>query len=284
MSDSVPTRRISFDDAMPTVPKYFANGGDPVSSHFLALLSATFPAGEDGFVRSVRRYRDQITDPELRRDVAGFIGQEATHGREHRVLNERLAELGYPTERFGHMMERMVAFRERLASPMMSLANTAAMEHVTATLAELALTDEAERSFGGDTVVGDLLLWNALEESEHKAVAFDVFRAVGGTERQRRRAMNLVCLNLLLGATVLLASSVLRDPDARRPRTLWASLRRFRSAPILRRDTWRSIRAYNRPGFHPNDRDTRDLVEQWRVELFGPEGTLTDRLAGTRAA
>ena len=284
MSDSVPTRRISFDDAMPTVPKYFANGGDPVSSHFLALLSATFPAGEDGFVRSVRTYRDQITDPALRRDVAGFIGQEATHGREHRVLNERLAELGYPTERFGHMMERMVAFRERLASPMMSLANTAAMEHVTATLAELALTDEAERSFGGDTVVGDLLLWHALEESEHKAVAFDVFRAVGGTERQRRRAMNLVCLNLLLGATVLLASSVLRDPDARRPRTLWASLRRFRSAPILRRDTWRSIRAYNRPGFHPNDRDTRDLVEQWRVELFGPEGTLTDRLAGTRAA
>ena len=72
--------------------------------------------------------------------MAGFIGQEATHGREHRVLNERLAELGYPTERFGHMMERMVAFRERVASPMMSLANTAAMEHVTATLAELALT------------------------------------------------------------------------------------------------------------------------------------------------
>ena len=100
---------------MPAVPKYFANDGDPVSSHFLALLSATFPAGEDGFVRSVRTYRDQITDPALRRDVAGFIGQEATHGREHRVLNERLAELGYPTERFGHMMERMVRLRERVA-------------------------------------------------------------------------------------------------------------------------------------------------------------------------
>ncbi len=284
MSDSVPTRRISFDDAMATVPRYFANGGDPVSSHFLALLSATFPAGEDGFVRSVRHYRDQITDVELRRDVAGFIGQEATHGREHRVLNERLADLGYPTKRFEHLVERSVRFRGRLASPMMWLADTAAMEHVTATLAELALTDEAEPSFGGDTVVGDLLLWHALEESEHKAVAFDVFRAVDGTERQRRRAMNLVCLILLVGGTVLLASSVLRDPEARRPRTLWASLRRFRSAPVLRRDTWRSIRAYNRPGFHPDDRDTRALVAHWRAELFGPEGALNDRLVASRAA
>ena len=283
-SSQVPTRRVSFEDGMADVPKYFANGGDPVSSHFFALLSATFPAGEDGFVRSVRHFRDRITDPEQRRAVAGFIGQEAMHGREHQALNERLAELGYPTARFGRMMERMVRLRERVASPEMSLANTAAMEHFTATLAELALSDEAHRQFAGDSVIAELMLWHALEESEHKAVAFDVFQAVGGTERQRRRGMNLACLNLAIGATLLLASSVLRDPVARRPRTLWRSLRMFRHAPVMRRETWRRIRAYNQPGFHPDDRDTTALVEHWRTELFGPDGSMVDRLAGAKAA
>ena len=47
----------------------------------------------DFFVRSVRYFRDQITDPDLQRQVAGFIGQESVHGREHRAFNRRLAEL-----------------------------------------------------------------------------------------------------------------------------------------------------------------------------------------------
>src|SRR3954454_9073585 len=73
----VPTRRISFEESLRTVPKHFAADGDVVSSHVMANLSSVFPDGEDFFVRSVRHYRDQITDPVLKRQVAGFIGQEA---------------------------------------------------------------------------------------------------------------------------------------------------------------------------------------------------------------
>src|SRR3954447_22050810 len=93
----VPTRRISFEESVRDLPKHFAADGDLILSHVAASLSAVFPDGEDFFVRSVRRFRDQITDPALKRQVAGFIGQEALHGREHRALNGRLDELGYPT-------------------------------------------------------------------------------------------------------------------------------------------------------------------------------------------
>ena len=92
----VPTRRMSFEESLADVPRQFA--GDLVSSHVAAALSAVFPEGEDFFVRSVRRFREEITDPELKRQVAGFIGQEAMHGRQHRAFNDRLAELGYPTK------------------------------------------------------------------------------------------------------------------------------------------------------------------------------------------
>jgi predicted metal-dependent hydrolase len=36
---------------------------------------------------------------------------------------------------------------------------------------------------------------------------------------------------------------------------------------------------YHRPGFHPNDRDTRQLIAEWRQALFGADGQLTEVLA-----
>ena len=90
------TRRISFRYPDGDMPRHFVDG-DLVMSHVTAMLSAMFPNGEDFFVRSVRNYRDRITDPELKRQVAKFIGQEAIHGREHREFNERLAQMGYAT-------------------------------------------------------------------------------------------------------------------------------------------------------------------------------------------
>ncbi len=46
---------------------------------------------------------------------------------------------------------------------------------------------------------------------------------------------------------------------------------------------WHQLRDYNRPDFHPDDRDTTELVERWRAELFGADGTLNDKLATTAA-
>src|SRR5687767_14795956 len=142
---AIPTRRISFEESLQDLPKHFANDGDLVSSHVAAALSSLFPDGEDFFVRSVRHFRGDIRDPALRRQVAGFIGQEAMHGREHRALNDRLDELGYPVKLYERITNRVLRFRERLMSPKSNLAATAALEHFTATLAELVLTNEETR-------------------------------------------------------------------------------------------------------------------------------------------
>src|SRR3954454_42280 len=120
----VPTRRISFEESLRSVPKHFAADGDLIQSHLAASLSAVFPDGEDFFVRSVRNFRDQITDPQLKRQVAGFIGQEALHGREHRTVNDRLDELGYPTKRFERFTKKGLEIRERLLPASSNLAAT----------------------------------------------------------------------------------------------------------------------------------------------------------------
>ena len=189
---------MEFDTWLAEVPKHFARDDDIVMSHVLTVLSSVFPDGEDYFVRSVEAVRDRIDEPRLREDVEGFIGQESMHGREHRALNEHLAELGYPTRAIGAYVRALTAFRERFQSERGNLAVTAGLEHYTATLAETLLTDPRARAEIGHDGVRHLLLWHALEEAEHKAVAFDVYRHVGGTERMRTATMWVIHLTFVL--------------------------------------------------------------------------------------
>ncbi len=276
----VPTRRVALEASFSEVPRHFAAGGDLLHSHFAACLSAMFPDGEDYFVRSVRHYRDRITDPELRRQVAGFIGQEAMHGREHRALNQRLSELGYPTRYFEALTRRVLALRWKLAPRISNLAATAALEHFTATMAEMLLVNESVQGLLESQPVRDLFMWHALEESEHKAVAFDVYRAMGGSERLRIMTMRLMRLGFALTMVFQMLVSLLMDPDSYRLGELSRSWRSFRHSPVVSRDLWRALREYDRPGFHPNDRDTTELVARWRVRLFGENGSMRDKLTG----
>jgi predicted metal-dependent hydrolase len=277
-SEEVPKRELEFDEWVATLPKYFANG-DIVMSHVLTVLSSTFPDGEDFFVRSVAAVKDEITDPKLRADVEGFIGQEEMHGREHRVLNEHLATLGYPTRGIGKYVRGLYWVRERMQTKLVNLAFTAALEHYTATLAELLLTSDAARDAVGSRGARDILLWHALEESEHKAVAFDVYKAMGGTEPMRMVVMLLTHL-LFIGETSIMAViSLLKDRYAlTHPLELLRSLAKVPTSPFLSMRALRMLAQYNKRGFHPKDRDTEALIAEWRQTLFGAEGELTEVL------
>jgi predicted metal-dependent hydrolase len=279
-SATVPVRTMEFDRWVADLPKYFAADGDIAMSHVLAVLSSTFPEGEKFFVRSVAAVRDRITDPELLADVDGFIGQEEMHGREHQVLNDRLAAHGYPTRGIDSYVRGLYWVRERIQSKKINLAFTAALEHYTATLAELLLTDEDARRAVGEPGARDILTWHALEESEHKAVAFDVYKAMGGSELMRIVIMFLTDLLFILETSIMGVISIAMDRDARRhPVRLARSLARLPRSPFM---SWRAVRIlaeYHRPGFHPNDRDTRALIADWREALFGREGELTEVLA-----
>jgi predicted metal-dependent hydrolase len=280
---TVPTRRISFEESLRTVPRHFAADGDLILSHLAASLSSVFPDGEDFFVRSVRHYRDDITDPELKRQVNGFIGQEAMHGREHRAFNDRLAQLGYPTKFYERLTKRGLELRERVAPASSNLAGTAALEHFTATLAELVLTSQETRDLFGHPEVRNLFLWHALEESEHKAVAFDVYKAVGGSERLRVWTMKFLRYGFVLGLVASIIGSLLLDRRTYRPGVLRKSWRKVRRSPIVSRALWERLKDYERPDFHPDDHDTTELVATWRATLFGDAGTLNDKLAGRAA-
>lgn len=277
----IKTRRIRFEYPADRLPRHFTKGGDPVMSHVVAVLSALFPEGEDFFVQSVRNYRDHIEDPELKKQVAGFIGQEAIHGREHRTFNDRLAALGYPTRAVDRFTKHALALGARFLPQDHQLAITAALEHYTATLAEVLLSNpEAQASFDSDEV-RLLLMWHAVEESEHKSVAFDVYQSVSGRHRVRVGVMNRITVGFLGLVVVATTASLLTDRNTyRHPGRVIRGLRDLPRSPWLQRDVARRLRDYNRRDFHPDDHDTTELLEHWRAELFAADGRLAGRLQG----
>lgn len=280
---AVPTRRIDFGFPGADLPRHFMDD-NLLASHIVVVLSCMFPDGEDFFVRSVRNYRDRITDPELRRQVAGFIGQEAVHGREHRAFNDRLGELGYPTRYLQARVRILLGLVDRVLPKGHRLAITAALEHYTAALAQQLMEEPTETMRTSNAEIRQLFLWHALEESEHKTVAFDVFRTVSGSHRIRSGMMHITTFGFLLALVTGLVVSVATDPEARRPRQLRRDLRDLRTTHLASPELRRRIADYHRRDFHPDDHDTDALLEQWRTELFGDGGTLVARLRGTAAA
>ena len=273
----VRARRIRFTYPTGSLQRHFVDG-DLVMSHVVAHLSALFPEGEDFFVRSVRHFADQITDPELTSRVQGFVGQEVTHGREHRALNERLQQMGYPTRRIDRITHRDFKRFERLLSPLTCLAATAAFEHYTAVLAEMLLNEERAQAILGSTEVRSMLLWHAIEESEHRSAAIDVYRSVGGSEARRIWTMRIIRLTFTASVMFFSALSLLGDRATYHPVRLFRSLAALLHSPLLTRSVVRRIRAYTKPGFHPDDTDNTALLERWTAELFGEHGSLLDHL------
>ncbi|WP_084014005.1 metal-dependent hydrolase [Mycolicibacter kumamotonensis] len=275
-------RRIRFRFGEPEPMSHHFVEGDVVLSHLTAILSAVFPPGEESFIRSVRRFSSRVTDPALKKRVAAFIGQESVHGQEHRRLNEKLIEMGYPFVRlftFGHnsFRQRAIERIERMSPGFVHLAMTAAAEHYTATLAERVLGSDEIQAIPADPEGRQLLNWHAMEELEHKSVAFDVYRAAGGPEWIRIGVMALMYTFTIPVVTVGVALSILTDPRGWRPIKLARQTRYVFRGPLLR-GLMADLRKYMKPGFHPDDIDTTALLQRWQRELFGADGVLVDHL------
>ncbi len=266
---------VPFDPAL--VPRDWCQNQPFVTTH-LAALSLLFPEGERFFVDSVKHYRSRITDPVLQEQVAGFIGQEAMHGREHRAFNALFEAQGLrsaPRREAG--LRRLLGAVRKVVPARSQLAVTCALEHFTAILAELLLRDPTMRDELHPTV-RPLWLWHALEESEHKAVAFDVYRAAGGGYA-RRVAIMLLTTVVFFAAQALAHGRMMSDRKiVWKPWTWLRGMRRMWIWPGYFIRLLPAYLSYFRPGFHPDDRDTRTLLATWREVLFGEQGALRDRV------
>jgi uncharacterized protein len=235
------------------------NCGSPHLTHFLNTLSLFFPHGERFFIQSVRIHMDTLPES-LRAPAHAFIAQEALHGREHERHNDVYANYFPQARDTERLVGRLLKEVQTKAPKKGQLAATMALEHLTAIMAEGLLADPRLRE-GMDETYRDLWLWHALEETEHKAVAFDIWLHIYGTDASSyaRRAFALVHSSAMLAT--LVTGTFLRALAQEGALTDWQGWRMFGrhmfgELGFLRKlaGPWLS---YLRPSFHPWDHDNR---------------------------
>lgn len=258
--DTLDIRPRRLDVSVPDpLPRWWLDN-DAFRSHFFNSMSVLFPAGEQFFIDSVRHFRDRIQDPELQQHIRGFIGQEAHHSREHIDFNQRLTELGYDIRKLERPVKRRIRFVNKQFSPERRLAATVAMEHFTAIMADAVLRDPQWLA-GATPEMRRLWRWHALEETEHKAVAFDVFMQVCGDRRMLRRAMRQSTFFFLRDVTRGTLHMLRRDGQLT-PTVWWQGMRWLWGRGGFLRHLLGVYRDFYAEDFHPWQHDNTALMHQ----------------------
>ena len=232
-------------------------GGDAFRTAFFNALSMSFPAGEQLFIDSVKKSLAALT-PDKREamdsEVRGFIGQEATHRRIHERFNAQLVAQGL----VNHWEQRILARRQRLMEPVADARGwagvTAATEHWTAIFAQHLLTRPALLQ-GAEPRLASLWQWHSAEELEHRSTAFDLYRALGGSELWRRRLFRIVSFNFVVDSARQTVNNLWHDGTLFRLSTWASAWRTLFGREGLARCGFGPWRAYLLADFHPSQAD-----------------------------
>ena len=257
----IKVRRLNFNPK--AIRRHFF-ADSPVMSHLLTALSSTFPIGEQFFVHSVRNVRDKVQDERLQAQIAAFIGQEAMHSKAHAEFNDAWRRDDYQLDHFQTWLARRDEFI-RTVHPKLQLAITCAFEHFTALLGGYILRHPEVLSTLDEDAT-KLWVWHAIEEIEHRAVAFDVYQAVYKDDKVRRRIMRSVTTGFA-SLTFYSASRLFIQDRRKSLPKVSGNLYGIYLVSKMLIELIPEYLSYYKKDFHPSEIDYTDIVAYWKDKL-----------------
>jgi uncharacterized protein len=194
----LPLRRVRF--ALPTVAElvWSVKPELAIAANSVSLL---MPFVEPYVVHSIRNCA-KLLDPPLAGEALAFVRQESQHHTQHRIFNGVLTDRYPGLNRIETWMGRTFRFLEAHTSARFGAAFAAGFETVAFSAARWVETHADDVLLGADPAGASLFLWHLAEEVEHKTVAADVYRAIGGKRP-------LYAVAMVLSAVLLAWFSVL---------------------------------------------------------------------------
>lgn len=260
----IPVVRSQLDFKLAEIPRFWF-GGDAFLTRMFDALSLTFPDGERYFIQSVRLFRDQIEDPDLQQRVADFIRQEAQHGIAHDTMNQLMKQQGMPIDAFIRRLNKIFKFELEQRSAEYNIAMTAAAEHLTALMAETFCTRQ-EVLKQAHPYVRALFVWHAIEEMEHRDVAFDVMKDVAQVDENLRKFTLVWTSALMLGFTLYRANVMLKYDGFSLRERIQMNIQGlpwfFGRRGVLTR-MGKQYRDWFKADFHPSQHPIVDNYELW---------------------
>ena len=261
---SFPVHRMDYN--FENTPKYWC-ANDPAMTHYFTGLSTLFPEGESYFVRSVRALREHAKLNEaLDREISAFIGQEAMHSKEHHAFHISAQQHGLNPESLEKITGIVLKGLEKVFSKKWNLLVTVGLEHYTAVLVVSMM--ETVNEYMTDKTIRDLWLWHSVEETEHKAVAFDLYEYLYGNGLNAylpRVTIFTLSLILITGlSTIYQIVLMKRDKQLSNLKT-WQNF--FNFAAKQYKTFIPKFFEYYRYDFHPNQTNEKNLVATTKIKL-----------------
>jgi len=242
---------------------------DPVATAWHNALSATFPRGEAFFIEAVKAHREGA-GPKLEAEIRAFIKQEINHTREHIAFNRAAVDAGYDLD----AIDQRVAANLELTKDrpaILNLAVTMALEHYTAMMAQEFLANP-QHFAGAEPETAAMWRWHAVEEIEHKGVAYDTWlHATKDWTRYRRwkvksLMMLIVTMNFIRNRwqdTIELLKQDGLTGWKVKAKLAWYLV----GTPGVLRRIFPAWCSYFLPGFHPWNHDDRALISKHDSEF-----------------
>lgn len=243
------------------------HSNNAVLSAFWVGLSSTFPLGEAEFIRSVKLFEGQLKDPKLKAEVADFAAQEAHHGLQHKKLNKHFDNNGFHTKQVEALVKEKIDERATKWSPEKRLMRTVCAEHITSVMAHYALT-HPEATGRVPESFRNMFLWHAIEEIEHKSVAFDVYKStVGDMAKLKRHYFGFIFYEFPL-SYFLITRFLLKQ---RGHKATWAERKEMFKFLFGDNGLVSSVKhlymMFFKKGFHPWNHDDSALIDEWKETL-----------------
>lgn len=260
MALTIKPRRPGFEFST-DIPKHWLPQS-PFKTHLCNSFTLLFPTGEKFFIRSLTRFVPKLTDEKLKEDARGFVKQEAQHALEHEKFLANMRAQGYEIDATLRLVEDVITrFVENHTSEEFRLALTAGFEHLTSLLAEIGLSEDFFKDAHPEMKA--LFEWHALEEIEHRAVAYDVLQSVD--KNYARRAAGLLTAYLILSGLsgYVTANLLWQDRLLLKRDTLKEALDVFILEHRLLPKALEIFVRYLKPRFHPGEEThLEDLIHR----------------------
>jgi predicted metal-dependent hydrolase len=268
-------RRMSFDlEKSGSTQDWCCN--DVLYTAYMNGISLALPLGEHFFIRSIRQFEDQVTDPVLQDDLKRFVAQESIHSRQHELYNQLLIRDGYEIHEIQQRTQQALDEVWDESSPMERLAITIALEHITHVLGDQILVNR-DRLSGWNSEFRAFWLWHAAEEVEHKAVCYDLYTQLGGTYFMRSKALIHMTARMLeifwknqhdLMAQTVRMRGINMPSAVEVARANMGYMFSFKSGEGLLRGGERTYAEWFVPHYHPWKHDNRQALENWKHDTL----------------
>jgi len=192
--DDFPVRPLVFDVKKVKSDDLLWSRTSPWFSMFVNALGIHVPYFERYLIRAMTKAKPHIQDARLLRDVGAIIGQEAHHSKNFIEFNQELIKRYPRAAQFEAEAKEYFTERAKTDSLKQLIGYTAGYETFTFLAGAIVLQNHDKWFSDADPVVKAMWVWHQVEEVEHGAVAFEVYKHLFGQHEWYRKCQIILAL------------------------------------------------------------------------------------------